>query len=1102
MADHGSYRTFRRQVLEHLGDGQLAQDRGRLRGSRGTDSPFAAGRSAISAFRAEVAGRATHWAAMSTAHDAWVRRALRLPPTLALEPGTLATAEKWLFVFLPFGLATRRASRLLRLAGTFEGRALIFDRYVQRTLALFELRYDEAVDFALRWFEPVETWRVYEQVEHTGMEVMRTAHALGLRNFAQVREAFFSRGAPLQRRELVQLLVAEGVVRNVAELAWAGKERDTLGYSYAPVDADEIQRLRGIVRCLLAHGVAREQVAAILRFPLSSMAPDALEANIGVLEAAGTFEVAAVLAQVGDRLWRTPTPTWRFIVDVLDARTPQDLAKFRALLDCHHDLSVDLAQELKLHCAGLDELAGCQRLLAGLDPQRDDAASFVAHVRRLTRAPHSLNANQLARSEAYLKGGDSLPPFLQVLQDHGLGDAASVTEFQRCFRQLTAAGLDRALKTLEAVAVEEPLPQRVDWVLQAGKSGYFHVYDYLIETFRLQGLMPLQQILPLGSLGIAFLRCLIEDRRLDSLKAVRDWYRDAVGIVGYRGDSSYDAADKLLFDDAFDRNHFGLLASNQRAVHGIVHTRIQRSLGTWPWQAEEVEKEAYREASRLLGAQMRTELLPALAKILKSTGGVILESLFEDEGDQPLDLERKLTCLTPLLAELVAGGGPSGTTLTAMQLDAIAVVYRSPQEFIRTKWHEVRGHESHLQGLVLRQSYEMAWRHARRRLRRDLDSVGFHALRRAAQFSENFRDYPNMFTACQRLSPKQLRQNALGASLDTLALHLGSLLALAREDGTVSRWIREGFDELTAMEQGSLGAFQRVGELVDLFAVVLPDALDAHADAFIERLPENDAAHWASRLGPSVPELEGRALLRAVVSRTRAKLLPLHLAWARRQFKLYEQEEDASRRAQLMSGVVSKHPAAYFAKQAAGLCTAGNLRMWEEERHCHLVVFDPQMQRMVGMAMLYVQQIPELDSHRLSLVIRGINPTEEMLASHDTRSIVESFFDAAVLVAQDNNLACVAFPAPSGAHIMSNRDAVEKDLKKRYVARAPVQPRAEGVGRNALRHAPERVAAKFYAYEQGSEGVDALYVIWRPSETIPEIPPAASASEAQANAWA
>ncbi|PZP29090.1 MAG: hypothetical protein DI603_17910 [Roseateles depolymerans] len=1029
----------------------------------------------------------------SPQHEAFVRHALRIPHSMRVLHDLWSVGEVLVFSCLPVPLRAARARRLLGRVGSYEGRKLIFRRHISPSLPE-KLHYDEALDIALGHLPSATATRADLQYwDRSRPSLVKLAMLLKLETVAEVRSAF----PPDPRRRsdhLLRLLIEEGAIRSSEELSWAGSSDSRVWSPGDKPDAEEAHKLRLTVRQLLDLGIERRQVAGVLRYPLWALDPELLAANASLLSSTEGTDLNGTLARVGDRLWRTSTATWRFVLTTIGARTPAELGQFRQLLDCRHALSSELVSRLKLLGAGLADLETCQRLLLALDPSTHNVGAFIGHVQRLSRPPHALDLAQLSQCASLLLGDEALEPFLQVLSRHDLADADAVMEFKGCFRKVWHEPLDRTLTILEAAGCDEPLEERVGWVMQAGQqggqvAGFLDSIDYLVSALQLRGLQQLQPILKLAPLGVPFLRCVIEERGLDTLKSLRGWYYEARGIENFRSYGTYDDVDRLLFHDAFDRNQFNLLETNTAAMQAIAQVRVERALGRWPWQGSEEEQELYRQATRELKRQIRAELLPVLPLILGETRGVLLPSLFDDETDESWDLHQRLARLSPVLAELMQGRGPVGDALTPLELDAIALVYRTPHETIRTTWPKLLGRQVDLQGLILRPAYAMSWRHVRWRLRYRLDRDVFFALGRAADFCRQFGSdqYRNMFAACQRLKPKQLGPTAGNPDVRTLAWHLGSLLVLARADSVVGRWVDSGFDALTGLDEDTLDAYQRMTELQDLFKVVLPDALDAHAEAYIARLSDDDAVCWASRLGPPHDSLSGRDLLRALVQRTRDRVLPAYAAWARRQVNRYKKDDDTSRLAQPLTAMVSKQPAVFFARKAANLCTAGNVAMWTEPRHAHLLVFDQAGQRLAGMAYLYVQAIPELDRKRKSLVIRAINPTEDMVGGHEIRSIVETFLDTAIQIAEDNGLGCVAFPALTGAHVVSNRSQVEAYVKARYVERAKKRyGTVAQAGEPPLREQPQPVDVTFYAYEHGEEPVGTLYVVWRPEATVPE----------------
>lgn len=158
--------------------------------------------------------------------------------------------------------------------------------------------------------------------------------------------------------------------------------------------------------------------------------------------------------------------------------------------------------------------------------------------------------------------------------------------------------------------------------------------------------------------------------------------------------------------------------------------------------------------------------------------------------------------------------------------------------------------------------------------------------------------------------------------------------------------------------------------------------------------------------------------------------------------------------------------------------------MWQESRHAHLVAFDPRQRRLAGMALMNFEVVPALQSKRKSLIIRAINPMDEMLATHTEASIVESLLDVAIQIAERNNLAAVLMPWHKGAHLLSNLHPIEKYIEKQYLNKAQTHYVSRTFASNEeatdvhWRVKPRKVDAQFSAYEEGQEIVATLYAIW------------------------
>jgi len=1099
MGSRDAYRAFRDAVLKKSDFKRGSGWRPARYDDENELHPFGVRRAAITEFRSNVAYRLEAILRESPEHESHIRRALGIPASIPLLPNRWQVAGQFGLFFLPEAVLLHRAYSLLGRVRCFEGRNHVFMHFIRRTLPRCHY-YDDRLDFSLRRFRPARTVQALEHLQRFEVGVLKAALCLGLRTPAEVVKAFPSTHDRLAG-SLLLALVEEGAIQRAEELSWVG--RKVWNPSGREPQTEEVRHARGIIRCLLANGVERRLVAAIFQYALGGLAPDQLAENLDLLLAAGVTDVSMVFVRVGDRLWRASAANWKFVLDTVGARSAEDIGRFKSLLDSPRNVSAELVRRLFALGADLEGLAGCQSLLLAVARDHGGVPPPVDELMLLTSPPHALNIDQIAQCTTYLGGKRELAAFLKVLADHGYGGAEAVLAFQVCYSSVSPEVLARLLAILGERGRGELIPLVATWVLQAGQGGYLDAFKYLVTAVDMPSLAALQQALKLVALGTPLLRYLVEERGLTSFKEIRDWYyRDANGIDGYRSWRAFDAVDKVLLDDACERKQFNQLDGNQRCIADAVNQRIKVELGSWPFQADESVREKYRIASEQAVQRERAPLLPLLPAILRRTGGILLQSLLEGAWKGSHDLEAKLAQLAPLVKELLAGRGPTRLSLSPLEVDAIALLYRTSAGNVASQWPQLIGREQDLGQLRLDPYYPLAWTRAQWQLQRPLARSGFFALLKAVECAGRFAPsrFDNIFTACQRLSPKQLNERS--ADVGSMALHLGILLAIAAEDEVVAQWTQQGFDALTRIDEESLLAYQRLGELLALFDVVLPDALDAHVEGFVKRFSDDDAFHLASRLGNISSEAEpmdGRTRLRSTLVRVRDKVLRIYLTWARHEWRKYGKSSSASHEATPLQAIVSKHPAAFFAKAAVNLCTSSNVEMWRESRQSHLLMVDPAGQRLAGMALLYVEVMPGLDPKRPSLVIRALNPTDEMLVGHAADSIVDGFLDVAIRIAQDNDLACVAFPSPLGMHLLSNREAIEADLKNRYVKRsvhhfARVGHTSLETDPPFLRDTPQRVDVPFDAYERGQTTVDTLYVIWRP-EPIAE---AASEDECMA----
>lgn len=1076
--EQDSYRAFRNTVLKQY------EAKESFQGWRAYDDdytplhPIQKLRAKVRAFRGQVAYDADRLLRDSPQLEPYIRRVLGVPVDIPLVPDGWAVAGQIGLSLLPGRLLFRRARRFLKPVRFEEGRGFVFKQFVQRSLPRLQY-YCEAYDFFLSR-SPVlpRTVQELDRIQWLDEGTIRAADRLGLRTPEEFARAFQSPSSRLDG-SLLRVLVEEGAVQSQAELAWV-KNGSSYYHCARDLSPADIKRARCQVRLLLAYEVSRQQVAEVFRWPFQRFAPERLEATLALLRAFAVDDLSSVFSEVGDCLWLVSTERWRFLLDEVRARTAQDIGRFKALLESYHCASVDMVRSLYRLGADLEGMAGCQSMLLQVARQEKPP---VVDFERLAAPAHALSIGQLAQCVSYLDGRRDLAGFLEVLSRHGYSGAESVLAFQVCYEHVGPISLDRYLSVVGERGRGEP-DSVAEWVRLAAKGGYWDSFEYLIAAVDLPSLASLHQVLKVAKVGAELLHHLVEERGLSTRRALCDWYQKATGIQEYRGGGFDDALGRVLLDDAFARNRFNLLEHNQACVASVVGDRVTERLGPWPSSREdEAARQAYRAVRDVEIRRERDYLVPRLPALLDRSGGLLLPSLLETLWAGPEELDGQLARFSPLLDELLKGRGPTNDTLSKLEIDAIGWVYCTAASVVRQRWPNLLGHEGDIGKLTVRSEYPMTWTRTQWRIKRPLDREGLHALAKAVSFAKRFApaEFTDMFDACRHLRPGLL----IEPSADVLLLlrHLGVLLAVAAPDTVVAEWLREGFAALREIDDDSLVAYQRIRDLHGFFCVALPDALAAHQEQFVTRFDEGDALHLASRLGVTVPkQAQGFACLAEALALTQDAVLRKFSAWAKRELNKFVDDDKSAGQVSRFSATVSKHPAAFFAKEAALLCTRSNVEMWLEERHSHLLVFDPEGKKLVGMAMLYIEPIPALHRSRPSLIIRAINPTEQAMACHDPASIVDAFLGVAEQIAQDNQLAAVAFPTHAGMHLLSNRKEIEDDLKARFISRASPwrwyrEDEVPAAGASRI-EPPLALGATFDAYEKGQARVEMLYVIW------------------------
>lgn len=124
---------------------------------------------------------------------------------------------------------------------------------------------------------------------------------------------------------------------------------------------------------------------------------------------------------------------------------------------------------------------------------------------------------------------------------------------------------------------------------------------------------------------------------------------------------------------------------------------------------------------------------------------------------------------------------------------------------------------------------------------------------------------------------------------------------------------------------------------------------------------------------------------------------------------------------------ISKNVGSFFAKAAAGICTAEDIPLFERSDHFHInVVENDEVVRANVQA--YIARV----DGKPSLVLRGFNPTADWMGKIDIENFCEQILMLGRQFQRENGLSGVYITEQGSWHALSNRDQVARYLMKRY----------------------------------------------------------------------
>jgi hypothetical protein len=1019
-----------------------------------------------------------------------VRRALRIPvsiPLFANQWPWWRTCTQW---FVPYRPVWNYIRTQLKQVKTYEGRDYLYTHFYARLLGYRELEYfSPQIDFVLRKL-PTPSSDLLTELRSFDPDAVKATYILGLRNLADMK-VYANYGWQKSAGWYARLMVTEGIVQTLEELDWLHHER---GVRFSSSNKNELQHcvIRKIIRIMSKFGIERQTIATFEHSHYCESDPACLSENLELLTAAGIQDLTRLLATMGRVFLRIKPELWLFLINVVGAKTPEDIQLFKHLLETDKAPSELVVRHLRTLGVGLRELVMYQTLLLKLANHKvENSVPAISAINLLLAEPYSLNLEQISVCIDYIVAPESLDEYLVVLWRHGYGSANAVIAFQSCYGKMSADNLSEWLTVVGSCEKGVSAELVAKWIKQEQQRGYVEDYRYLLSAISIADFSSLKRAHPIVVLGRTMLRYLIEGKSLNSLKALREWYfQKAKGIHelkwwGREDDELF----RLLLDDAFQRGNFAYVAHNRSQVDDVLRERMVLLCGIRPHRNKLKDIEQYDALIKIQRPLALEQLMQIIPGMLQDTGGILLRSLLCCTWESLEILQAKVDLFNPMIDKLLVGNGPVEMEPDELAVEAISFVYKTSTEVVRSSWNYALGQETTLNRLVLESSYPMSWQHAIRNLQSSLERSSLVAMMEAKHHAEKFGNshFDNISYVCKSLQSKRLTHKA--SDPWSLAAHLGVLFAAAGDDDEILKWRTQGLEQVAEMNEQSVEAFEHIERLDKLFSSSLPDALDKHATHFLARFSSDDAEYFAERLvgKTAIAAMDkgtsSELKLQEAFNQTRVNVLIACQRWISREKAKFQISKDNSSMTVLYA-ILSKHPVAYFAKHAVNLCSKNKYEMWHEQRHAHLIVFDKSQRQLAGMALVNIEVLPAIHPKRECLIIRAINPIDDMLATHTIDSIVESFLDVAIRIAEMNDLCAVVIPWHNGTHLLSNLRPVEKYLEKHYTKKSESIYSSFGllnnstISKDGWRLKPRLINGEFYAYQNRQELVSRLYAIW------------------------
>lgn len=1067
---YSNYRAFRAALLTRLQEKRLGGDPD-SKAWRARPLSLSGAKQQIQRFRACVRSHGATFVYLNAAYRKLVLQALGIPDDVpVLRQGGIHIFHWLLWQLRPDTARFAGGRALLARIRTFAGRQLAYTELL-RTYSLPEY-FDVVDDVVWRRVRRIRSVEQCKALSYLPGDLLVAGLQLGAVDASELL-ATVQPFAYRINAQAIRILVEEGILTAATQLTWLTPYLVDPHDAYAGAEHVDATEFRNTVRLLRDVGVTGPVLVGVVKRWARHDA-DALLRALHVLRDGGVTDIDAVFRLLGSLLWTTETTVLSFVVQVIGAHEPLVLGQFREVLASDRIPARGIVDALLAHGATARDMTQCQRLLIETAQWGENAG--VERLPRLLSPPYALTFPELDRCASYLKPQreDRFGAFLDVLIRFELADAKALDAFRQVWdTNVSPILLFRLLELATSAVADLSVDELATWVVRShGKC--LDTMVFIQTQLGVPSTVALLNLAKLGELSLSLVYYLIEIRGIRTFGQLMRWYfEEGVNANAHRsdGDMKPNELELVLFKFATTQADFSRVGDNYACIVTALYDYARQSTGEWSLNWNEVERATYFTRTKQAYADAATRLRSQLPYLLKRTEGRLLRGVIDGAIAGDVDLEALLDSLGPLVDGLLHGRDDEVTAPTPLIIDAVSLVYGVPQPVVAGYWHKVGGKSHHLAGLILSPGYAMQWdritRYAEplslteaeaRQLQLDSFLVALDVLQAWRQRRKD--DQAAIFN---RLDLRALHDDA--AQPARLAAYLGLLLCIADSDPLTHPLL----DTLSAdviMAGNPSTTYDGLIRLDNFVGAILPEGIVVGQHAFLSGLA--DETH--ERLLCVVAQLGvGDDLLHGIATLQKRVLRPFTSWIARDRKRFPEQRGDTTS----VVAYVSKSPAAFFARHSVMLCTRDNIALWDEDRHCHLVVFDHTAKRLVGMAMLYFQTLPGYFRGQRCLIFRAINLTSAALSSFDRLSVVTEFVRITEMIGRENQVAAVLFP--NEATLLTNQPEIQ-----RKVAEFPPLARARKIGIED-RQAKQ---ALFYAFEHGRQdgAVQWLQVLWQRNE--------------------